>query len=170
MQARTIAAAAENAPIHFGVSKVSLPKFGDLCRRPRGKCFIFGTNSIAVRTVRQSPFAVHRPDITNLRGSATAARRNVAATGGAHPRDHAHQPYTRLKIATTLAVIGAVVAEFVAAERGLGFFILFSTSYFKIPQAFAGLAVLVTLSLVLFRLVGLAQRWFAPWSLPKSER
>jgi NitT/TauT family transport system permease protein len=78
--------------------------------------------------------------------------------------------FSALKIATTLAVIGAVVAEFVAAERGLGFFILFSTSYFKIPQAFAGLAVLVTLSLVLFRLVGLAQRWFAPWSLPKSQR
>jgi NitT/TauT family transport system permease protein len=78
--------------------------------------------------------------------------------------------FSALKIATTLAVIGAVVAEFVAAERGLGFFILFSTSYFKIPQAFAGLAVLVTLSLVLFRLVGLAQGWFAPWSLPKSAR
>jgi NitT/TauT family transport system permease protein len=78
--------------------------------------------------------------------------------------------FSALKIATTLAVIGAVVAEFVAAERGLGFFILFSTSFFKIPQAFAGLAVVVTLSLVLFRLCGLAQRWFAPWSLPKSER
>jgi NitT/TauT family transport system permease protein len=78
--------------------------------------------------------------------------------------------FSALKIATTLAVIGAVVAEFVAAERGLGFFILFSTSYFKIPQAFAGLAVLVTLSLVLFRLVGLTQRWLAPWSLPKSAR
>jgi NitT/TauT family transport system permease protein len=78
--------------------------------------------------------------------------------------------FSALKIATTLAVIGAVVAEFVAAERGLGFFILFSTSFFKIPQAFAGLAVLVTLSLVLFRLCGLAQRWFAPWSLPKSAR
>jgi NitT/TauT family transport system permease protein len=78
--------------------------------------------------------------------------------------------FSALKIATTLAVIGAVVAEFVAAERGLGFFILFSTSFFKIPQAFAGLAALVTLSLVLFRLCGLAQRWFVPWSLPKLER
>jgi NitT/TauT family transport system permease protein len=58
--------------------------------------------------------------------------------------------FSALKIATTLAVIGAVVAEFVAAERGLGFFILFSTPYFKIPQASAGLAVLMTLSLVLF--------------------
>jgi NitT/TauT family transport system permease protein len=78
--------------------------------------------------------------------------------------------FSALKISTTLAVIGAVVAEFVAAERGLGFFIMFSTSFFKIPQAFAGLTVLVALSLVLFRLCSLAQRWFVPWSLPKSER
>ncbi len=78
--------------------------------------------------------------------------------------------FSALKIATTLAVIGAVVAEFVAAERGLGFFIMFSTSFFKIPQAFAGLVVLVTLTLLLFRLCGATQRWFVPWSLPKSER
>ena len=78
--------------------------------------------------------------------------------------------FSALKISTTLAVIGAVVAEFVAAEHGLGFFIMFSTSFFKIPQAFAGLTVLVALSLVLFRLCSLAQRWFVPWSLPKSQR
>lgn len=78
--------------------------------------------------------------------------------------------FSALKISTTLAVIGAVVAEFVAAEKGLGFFIAFSTSFFKIPQAFAGLVVLVAISLALFRLVSLVQRVFAPWSLPKSER
>jgi NitT/TauT family transport system permease protein len=78
--------------------------------------------------------------------------------------------FSALKISTTLAVVGAVVAEFVAAERGLGFFIAFSTSFFKIPQAFAGLVVLVALSLVLFRLCAEAQRWLVPWSLPKSER
>jgi NitT/TauT family transport system permease protein len=78
--------------------------------------------------------------------------------------------FSALKISITLAIIGAVVAEFVAAEHGLGFFIMFSTSFFRIPQAFAGLAVLVALSLVLFRLCTLAQRWFVPWSLPKSAR
>ncbi|MDC7789961.1 ABC transporter permease [Rhodoplanes sp. TEM] len=89
---------------------------------------------------------------------------------------HIRLPYavphlvSALKISTTLAVIGAVVAEFVAAERGLGFFILFSTSFFKIPAAFAGLVVLVAISLALFRLVGLAQKMLVPWSLPKSER
>lgn len=78
--------------------------------------------------------------------------------------------FSALKISTTLAVIGAVIAEFVAAEHGLGFFIMFSTLFFKIPQAFAGLAVLVALSLAFFRLCTLAQRWFVPWSLPKSQR
>ena len=46
------AAAAANAPIQFRVSKVSLPEFGDLCRLPRGNCFIFGTISIVLGTVR----------------------------------------------------------------------------------------------------------------------
>ena len=78
--------------------------------------------------------------------------------------------FSALKIATTLSVVGAVVAEFVAAERGLGYFIQFSTSFFKINQGFAALVILVTISLVFFQLIGLVQRLFAPWSLPKSER
>lgn len=78
--------------------------------------------------------------------------------------------FSALKISTTLAVIGAVIAEFVAAERGLGFLIMYSTSFFKIAQAFAGLAVLVALSLAFFRACTLMQRWLVPWSLPKSER
>lgn len=78
--------------------------------------------------------------------------------------------FSALRISTTLAIIGAVVAEFVAAEQGLGFFIAFSTSNFRIPTAFAGLVVLVAISLALFRLVGWVQLRFVPWSLPKSER
>ena len=75
-----------------------------------------------------------------------------------------------MKISTTLAVVGAVVAEFVAAEHGLGYFIQFATSFFKINQSFAALVFLVTISLAFFQFVGLIQRVFAPWSLPKSER
>ena len=77
--------------------------------------------------------------------------------------------FSALRISVTLSIIGAVVAEFVAAENGLGFFIAFSTSFFKVPQAVAALVVLVTLSLVMFQLVALTQRWLFPWSLPKTE-
>lgn len=77
--------------------------------------------------------------------------------------------FSGLKISITLAVIGAVVAEFVAAEVGIGYFIQFSTSMFKLPQAWAGLLVLVTMSLTLFQAVSIAQRVFFPWSLPKER-
>jgi len=78
--------------------------------------------------------------------------------------------FSALKISITLAVIGAVVAEFVAADRGLGYFIQFSTSMFRLPEAWAGLGILVLLSLSLFQAVSLAQRLLFPWSLPKKSQ
>lgn len=77
--------------------------------------------------------------------------------------------FSGLKVSITLAIIGAVVAEFVAAEQGLGYFIQFSTSFFKIPQAFAGLIFLAVTSLLLFKSVQWIQEWLFPWSLPKKK-
>lgn len=77
--------------------------------------------------------------------------------------------FSALKISVTLSVIGAVVAEFVAAEKGLGYFIQFSTSMFKVQQAWAGLVILVLMSLVLFQTVVAVQRIWFPWSLPKEK-
>ncbi|MBL4610461.1 ABC transporter permease [Halopseudomonas sp.] len=77
--------------------------------------------------------------------------------------------FSGLKVAITLAIIGAVVAEFVAAEKGLGYFIQFSTSFFKIPQAFAGLFFLAAVSLLLFKSVQWTQQLFFAWSLPKKK-
>lgn len=77
--------------------------------------------------------------------------------------------FSGLRVSNTLAIIGAVVAEFVAAEQGLGYFIQFSTSFFKIPQAFAGLIFLSAVSLLLFKSVQWIQIWLLPWSLPKRN-
>lgn len=77
--------------------------------------------------------------------------------------------FSALKISVTLSVIGAVVAEFVAADTGLGYFIQFSTSMFKVQQAWAGLVILVLMSLVLFQIVVAVQRIWFPWSLPKDK-
>ncbi|WP_138467677.1 ABC transporter permease [Poseidonocella sp. HB161398] len=76
--------------------------------------------------------------------------------------------FSALKISVTLSVIGAVVAEFCASDAGVGYFIQFSTSMFKLPQAWAGLFVLAAMSLALFQAVVLAQRLLFPWSLPRK--
>lgn len=73
--------------------------------------------------------------------------------------------FAALKISTTLSVIGAVVGEFVAAEKGLGYFILFSTSSLKTASAFLALCILVTISLSMFYLVAAIQRTFFAWTL-----
>ncbi|QAY95522.1 ABC transporter permease [Methylovirgula ligni] len=78
--------------------------------------------------------------------------------------------FSALKVSVTLAVIGAVVAEFVASETGLGYAILFSTSSFNVPAAFANLAVLVVLSLILFKIVSIVQVIFFSWSLETTKK
>jgi NitT/TauT family transport system permease protein len=78
--------------------------------------------------------------------------------------------FSALRISITLAVIGAVVAEFVSADAGLGYFIQFSTSMFRIQEAWSGLVVLVALSLVLFQAVVLVQRLAFPWSMAEERR
>lgn len=75
--------------------------------------------------------------------------------------------FAGLRVCVTLSVIGAVVGEFVAAERGLGYTILYATSLFKVSQAFAALAVLIAMSLLLFQIVVQIERRLFPWSLPK---
>lgn len=77
--------------------------------------------------------------------------------------------FSALKISITLAVIGAVVAEFCASEAGVGYFIELSTSLFKLPQAWAGLFVLAAMSLLLFQIVVWVQKLLFPWSLPKNR-
>jgi len=77
--------------------------------------------------------------------------------------------FSALKISSTLAIVGAVVAEFIAAERGLGYFIQLQTSFLRINQGFAALIMLVAISLCFFQIVGVIQRIFAPWSLPKKQ-
>jgi len=72
--------------------------------------------------------------------------------------------FAGLKVAISLAVVGAVVAEFVNADAGLGFLIQTSTAFFKVPVAFGALIILSVMGVVLFQIVVVAERVFFPWS------
>jgi NitT/TauT family transport system permease protein len=72
--------------------------------------------------------------------------------------------FAGLKVAISLSVVGAVVAEFVNADAGLGFLIVTSTAFFKVPVAFGALIILSFMGVVLFQIVVVAERVFFPWS------
>jgi NitT/TauT family transport system permease protein len=71
--------------------------------------------------------------------------------------------FSGLKVSVTLAVIGAVVGEFVGSDRGLGYVILSATSYWKSNLAFAAILLLAVMAVGLFGLVELVERLVCPW-------
>ena len=73
--------------------------------------------------------------------------------------------FSGTKVAVTLAVIGAVVGEFVGSDEGLGYLIMVSGSQLNTAMVFVSLVVLSVLGAVLFELVELVQRFTCPWSV-----
>jgi NitT/TauT family transport system permease protein len=67
------------------------------------------------------------------------------------------------KVAITLAVIGAVVGEFVGSDKGLGYVILSATSYWKTELAFSSMILLSLMAILLFGAVALVERLVCPW-------
>jgi len=68
-----------------------------------------------------------------------------------------------LKVGATLAVIGAVVGEFVAADRGLGYLLKQGQQVYDTAQVFVGIGTLVILAQVLYGTVALAERRLLQW-------
>jgi NitT/TauT family transport system permease protein len=68
------------------------------------------------------------------------------------------------KVAVTLAVIGAVIGEFVGSVGGLGNLLLTANSQLDSPLAWAALVWLSVLGIVLFAAVVIAERIVMPWS------
>jgi NitT/TauT family transport system permease protein/putative hydroxymethylpyrimidine transport system permease protein len=68
------------------------------------------------------------------------------------------------KIAVAVAVIGAVLAEQAGSSSGLGHLILQAIPQLETARAYAAVAVLVALAVVLFAALGAAERHLAPWA------
>jgi NitT/TauT family transport system permease protein len=68
-----------------------------------------------------------------------------------------------LRIGATLAVIGAVVGEFVGADRGLGFLINVARGQFDTALVFAAVLTLIAMALGMYGLVLLIERRMLKW-------
>jgi NitT/TauT family transport system permease protein len=71
--------------------------------------------------------------------------------------------FSGIKLAAVLAVVGAVVAEFVGADSGLGYLIMIAGADFKIDQQFSAIIILSALGTLFFWLTGWAERRLLPW-------
>ena len=72
--------------------------------------------------------------------------------------------FAGIKVALILSVTGAIVAEFVAANQGLGYLILQALYSLDTALTLVILLILALMSLALFSSVQFLQRKLAPWS------
>jgi NitT/TauT family transport system permease protein len=74
-----------------------------------------------------------------------------------------------MRISIALAVIAAVVAEFVAAERGLGYLVFTASSNLDMRLVFSAVVLLAVMGILLFQCVRLLQSIAVPWLRESPE-
>lgn len=69
-----------------------------------------------------------------------------------------------LKVAITLAFVGSVIAETVAANSGVGHMMLTAQSNFQVPLVFAGLVTLAVEGIVAYALMAWVEKRMTGWA------
>jgi len=71
--------------------------------------------------------------------------------------------FAGLKVGVTLAVVGAIVGEFIQADRGLGYTLLQANAMINTKLSFAIVLLLSAVGIVLFMIVDWIERLTIPW-------
>jgi NitT/TauT family transport system permease protein len=77
--------------------------------------------------------------------------------------------FAGLKVSITLAVVGAVVGEFVGSNSGLGFVLQRSIGNFELPTMFAALVILSLIGVILFWILDVVERLLIPWHASQRQ-
>ena len=67
--------------------------------------------------------------------------------------------FSGMKIATTFAIIGVIVGEFITSQAGLGYLILFASSQADTSLILAAIVVLCAFGLLFYGAVAWLERW-----------
>jgi NitT/TauT family transport system permease protein len=72
--------------------------------------------------------------------------------------------FTALRVATTLATIGAIVSEYFASPRGsLGQYIATQSSFLNFERSWAAIILAAAIGIALYLIVVAAERLLMPW-------
>lgn len=77
--------------------------------------------------------------------------------------------FASLKIAITLAFVGTVLAETVAANKGIGNVMIIASGNFDVPMVFAGLVILAVMGVMLYAVSAFLERRMTGWAQRKDS-
>jgi len=78
--------------------------------------------------------------------------------------------FAGMKVATTLAVVGAIVGEFIGAQEGLGNVLLSANGNFDTVLMFAAVVYLTLVGMLLFGAIELLEHLIIPWHVSRRAR
>lgn len=106
--------------------------------------------------------ATVEPELEDVLRSLGASKRDMFFKVGL-PRS---MPYffASLKIAITLALVGSVISETIAANAGIGYLMLNASSRFDVPLVFAGLVVVAVMGVAIYALFASVEGRFTGWA------
>lgn len=72
--------------------------------------------------------------------------------------------FSGLRISATYSIMAAIISEWVGAKQGLGFFMTLAQKSFRIDQVLAAVTIICLLSLLLVKLIDVAEYILVPWN------
>lgn len=77
--------------------------------------------------------------------------------------------FSGLKIAGTYSVMGAVISEWLGAEKGIGVFMTLSSSAFRTDRVFIAIFIIIFFSMLFYSIIMLIEKRMIKW-LPEGEK
>lgn len=71
--------------------------------------------------------------------------------------------FSALKISSSLAIVGAIVGEFVGAEHGLGYLIMISSAHLETPTVFQAIGAAALVGITMFYLLEFLEKRVVFW-------
>jgi NitT/TauT family transport system permease protein len=77
--------------------------------------------------------------------------------------------FASLKVAVTLAFVGAVISETIASNDGIGYLMMQSASQFRVPLMFAGLMVIAAMGIATYVVFALIESRVTGWATRRQD-
>ncbi|MBT2659802.1 ABC transporter permease [Bacillus sp. ISL-45] len=77
--------------------------------------------------------------------------------------------FSGLKIAATYSVMGAVISEWLGAEKGIGVFMTLSSSAFRTDRVFIAIFIIIFFSMLLYSVIVMIEKNVIKWNVKSEE-
>ena len=78
--------------------------------------------------------------------------------------------FASLKIAITVAFVGSIIAETVAANKGIGHLMMLASSRFDVPLVFAGLIITGVMGVIMYVVAVAIENRTTGWAMRGQDQ